>query len=95
MTILLDNVNVDTISSTVIGDGGPRIIFIRGDEFGTGSVRVLIAPPNDSLERFETLKDGQFAEDTDVHIDYLPSGTKIKVALLGSVDAENVYVEII
>ena len=95
MTVLFNNINADDTSIEIIGDGGPRIVFIRGDDFGGGNVRILVAPPNDSLERFETLKDGQFVEDTEVHIDYLPSGTKIKVSLVGSVGAENIYVEII
>ncbi len=95
MTILLDNVSVDTTSTKTLGDGGPKIVFIRADDFGGGVVRIFIAPPSDSLERFERLKDGQFACDAEVHIDYLPPATKIRVSLVASSGAENVYVEII
>jgi len=95
MTILFDNINSDDTSTEEIGQGGPVVIFIRADNFGGGVVRISIAPPSDPLNRFERLKDGQFACDAEVHIDYLPPGTKIRVSLVASTDAENVYVEIL
>lgn len=95
MTILFNNISSDDTSTAEIGQGGPVVIFIRADDFGGGVVRIFIAPPSDPLERFERLKDGQFACDAEVHIDYLPPGTKIRVSLVSSSGAENVYVEII
>lgn len=94
MSILLNNVNVDDTSETKISRGGPKIIFIRADDFGGGSVLVEVAPPNDPLSRFGTLKDGSFSQDSDVHIDYLPVGARIRVSLTGSTGASNVFVGI-
>ena len=96
MTILLNNVDVDTTTAgEKLGQGGPKIIFIRGDDFGGGELRIQLAPPSDPQNRFEDIRDGTFVQDAEVHIDYLPPGTNIRVVFEGSTGASNVFVEIL
>jgi len=94
MTILLNQVNVDTVSSEVfIGTGAPAVVFIRGDNYGGGTVTLSTAPPSDIFARFSSLNNGVFTENGDVQIDYLPVGTKLIATLAGSTGASNVFVE--
>tara|TARA_R110000772_G_C13310322_1_gene440407 strand:- start:15098 stop:15385 length:288 start_codon:yes stop_codon:yes gene_type:complete len=95
MTVLFDNISANATSSVVIGRGGPKIIFIRADSIGGGKLIIQVAPPSDTLGRFETLKDGSFVGSSDIHIDYLPTGTKIRAKLSGATGASNVFVEIL
>ncbi len=95
MTIFFNNISADDVSDETLGDGGPRIIFIRADNYGGGSIEIEIAPPSDPGKRFgDGLKDGEFFQDAEIHIDYLPAGTPIRVRLKGSSGASNVFVEI-
>ena len=96
MTILLDNVDVDTAPSTTFsGTGGSAIAFVRGDDFGGGTVTLSVKPPGDSGNRFEPLDSGTFTAGGQINIEYLPSGTKLKAALAGSTNPVNVFVEVV
>lgn len=96
MTILFDNISVDAISTAQFeGSGGSAIAFVRGDNFGGGTVTLSIKAPGDSLNRFEPLNNGTFTTDGEVNIEYLPSGTKVKAQFAGSTGASNVFVEVV
>ena len=95
MSILLDNVDVDTESSNpFIGTGAEVIVFIRGDDFGGGSVKLSIIPPGDNSVRPHDIDDGVFTSDNEFTIDYLPSGAQLNAELTGSSGASNVFVEV-
>ena len=92
--ILLDNVDVNSTSTTILGDGGPRVIFIRADDFGGGTVRFQTAPPGDIAIRFRDLFNSVTKEETEIKVDYLPPGTHFRVILSRTRNASNVFVEI-
>ena len=95
MTILLNNVDVNTTSAPFqLGDGGPRVIFIRADDFGMGTITISTAPPGDTAIRFRNLFNGATKQETEIRIDYLPPGTHIRVRLSRATNASNVFVEI-
>ena len=94
MTILFNNINSDDTSDDVIGQGGPKVIFIRADNFGGGAIQIKTAAPSDPTNRFTALNRGRFTTDADIQIDYLPAGTKIRVVLENSTGASNVFVEV-
>lgn len=96
MTILFNNVSTNSTSIEVLGDGGPRVVFVRADDFGSATVCIEIASPSDPDERFEPLQDGEFTTDGEVLIQYLPPGTKIKARISRSTsDTSNIFVEIL
>jgi len=94
--ILLDNVNANVTSSPFqFGKGGPAVIFIRADDFGMGTITISTAPPGDKAIRFRNLFNGITKQQTEIRIDYLPSGTHIRVRLSRATNPVNVFVEII
>ncbi len=94
MTILLDNVSVDTDGTPVKFNGGPGVIYVRGDNFGGGTVDIQIATGDDSALRFGVLADGSFTGEGTVKIDYLATGSRLKAVLSGSTGASNVFVAV-
>ena len=93
MTILLNNVDVNTVSTEKYkGDGSSAIAFVRGDDFGGGQVEISMSPTNDP--RFTGMNNGVFTQDDQVRIDYVPPGAEIRAELSGSTGASNVFVEI-
>ena len=95
MTILLDNVAVDTTSAVFDSKGGIAVVNIRGTDFGGGTVTIETASANDSLSRFLTLTDGSFTANASVKLDYLPLGTEVRAVLTGSTGADDVFVDIL
>ena len=94
MTVLLDNVDIDTVSTEeFVGSGGPAIVFIRADGYGGGTVTLSTAPPSDTFKRFSPMNNGEFTGDGEVQIDYLPADTRLIAELSGSTGASNVFVE--
>lgn len=92
VTILLDNVDADTISGSISPRGGSAVMNVRG-ELGGGSVVVQVASKNDALARYTTLANGTITEESSFRLEYLPSGMLLRVQLLGSTGATNVFVE--
>lgn len=98
MTILLNNVSVDTTSDTFESKGGTGVAIIRGDNYGGGTVTIEMASksdPNAPVFRFSTLPDGSVTADDTVKLDYMPVGTLIRAVLTGSSGANDVFVEIL
>ena len=96
MTILLNNVNANITSDPFkFGKGGPAVIFIRADDFGRGTITISTAPPGDTAIRFEELFNGATKQQTEIRIDYLPSGTHVRVRLSRATNPVNVFVEIV
>lgn len=94
MAILLDNVNVDTDGTPVTFRGGPGVIFVRGDNFGNGTITIEIATSDDPTTRFGVLEDGTFTGEATVKIDYLANGSQLKAVFTGSGGASNVFVSV-
>lgn len=95
MTILLDNVDVDTITpvnDAFISRGGAAVVFVRADDYGGGRTRVLSKPPNDP--RYAVMNNSTQTQDGEYQTDYLPVGTRIRGELFDSTGASNVHVEI-
>jgi len=93
MTKLLDNVNADETSDPVKFGGGSKVIVVRGDDFGGGTVNIEQRSSSDSGERFATISS------------FISNGTKIlasvtpglitRAVLTGATSPSNVFVELI
>lgn len=101
MTVLLDNVNVDTISDVYDGNGGPAVLVIHADDFGGG--KVFIETSRRGANKWITIKKPSTIEPPpDLGVDWddnieiaLPIGLELRVQLLGSTTASNVRVEVL
>lgn len=93
MTVLLNNVDVDTTSAEFKPSGGIAMAIIRGDSFGGGTVNIEIASTADN--RFATFPNASFTANGTIKLDYLPVGTIIRADFTGSTGASNVFVEIL
>jgi hypothetical protein len=95
MTVLLNEVDVDTTSSEFRSRGGPALVVVRGDSFGTGTVNIELATDADPQSRFALFPGGAFTANGSLTLDYLPVGTRIRADLTGSSAANDVFVEIL
>lgn len=96
MTILLNNVSVDTTSEEFESEGGGAIINIRADNFDGATLEIQTASTEDTLDRFATLPNGTFLVDASVKIDYLAQGVKLRVDLSGAGGStSNVFCDIL
>ncbi len=95
MTILLNEVDVDTTSSEFKSRGGPALAVIRGDNFGSGTVNIELATDADLQSRFDLFPGGAFTANGSLKLDYLPVGTRIRADFTGSTGANDVFVEIL
>lgn len=94
MTTLLNNVNADTTSAVFLFNGGSGTLFIRGDDFGGGTVALEVATTDDSFDRFIPLPNGVFTEGTTKTLDYLSHSTQFRAVLSGATDPVNIFVSI-
>ncbi len=90
---LLDNVDVDTTSSEVRFGGGSKVLIVRADNFGGGTVTLEGKSSNDSANRFASIQ--EFTEDGTVKIQSTGPSFVFRAVLSGSSGASNVYVELI
>lgn len=95
MTILLNEVDVDTTSSEFRSRGGPALAVIRGDNYGTGTVNIELATDADPQSRFALHPGGAFTANGSVKLDFLPVGTRIRADFTGSSGANDIFVEIL
>lgn len=95
MTVLLNEVDVDTTSSEFKSRGGPALAVIRGDNYGGGTVNIELATEADPQGRFDLFPGGAFTANGSFKLDYLPIGTIIRADFAGSTGANDVFVEII
>jgi len=96
MTILLNQVSVNTVSAEFISEGGSAIINVRADDFDGAMVEIKMASEGDSLDRFVTLPDGTFTDSSSVKINYLAQGVKVLAELSGSGGStSNVFCDIL
>lgn len=95
MTVLLDEVDVDTTSSEFKSRGGPALVVIRGDNYGGGTVNIELATESDPQNRFDLFPGGAFTGNGSVKLDYLPIGTRIRANFTSSTGANDVFVEIL
>ena len=93
--ILVDNVDVDTISETFVSFGGSFYVTIRATEFGGARVELQVASDNDELERWATLPNGTFEAATTKKLDYLCVGSKLRVVVSNTtIASDNIFVDI-
>lgn len=98
MTILLNNVSANTESDVFVSKGGPGLLIVRGDNYGTGTVTFEINSTNDSITppRFTLFTGASFTADGNLAIPHLPVGTQFRAVLAGATGAEdNVYAELL
>lgn len=95
MTILLNEVNVDTTSDEFRSRGGPALVVIRGDNYGTGAVNIELATNADPQSRFALFPGGAFTANGSLDLGFLPVGTLLRADLTGSTGANDVFVEIL
>lgn len=93
MTVLLDNVNTNTTSSEVEFGGGSRVIVVRGDDFGGGTVDIEVRSNNDS--RFLAVEDASFTADGDKILDSTVPGLTFRARFFDATSPVNVFVELI
>ena len=93
MIILLDNVNADTISDEEPFLGGSRVIIVRGDDFGGGTVDIEVRSNNDS--RFLAIEDASFTADGNKIVDCTIPGLTFRAVLSGATSPVNVFAELI
>ena len=92
MTILLNDVDEDTVGEIIQFNGGPGVLFVRGDDFGGGQVIVEAATVEDKLQRFSTLPNATFTSDTTKTLDYLTHSIEVRASLVGATNPVNVFV---
>lgn len=97
MTILLNNVNADTTSSTFRSAGGAAIAIIRGDDFTGVTVAIQAASASDpnSTTRWMTLMNGSFTGEATFNMTYLPAGLLLRATVSGANAGDNIFVEIL
>jgi len=93
--ILLNNVNVDTTSGPLKTDGGNKVIVVRGDDFGGGTVEIQVKSNNDSENRFLTLDNGSFTVDGTLLLSATKSGLTYRAVLSGATSPVNIFAELV
>lgn len=100
MTVLLNNVNVDTTSTTIRGEGGTAYIEVTADNFGGGAVYIETSRVN--ANKWVTVKrpstgipppDLAISFNT-VELVELSSDFELRLRLAGSSGASNVRGEV-
>lgn len=101
MTVLLDNVSVDTTSSIIKGIGGVVTLVITADDFGGGYLYIEYSRSGSGMWIIETLPTVTLPP-PDFQVNYnkilsieLPIGIEMRVRLAGSAGASNVRVEVL
>lgn len=96
MTILLNNVNTDQTSAEFESRGGSAIVNVRADNFDGATLGIQMASDQDPLDRFITLLNGSFTDNSSIKMDYLPQGVKLRVNLTGAGgSASNIFCDIL
>ena len=95
MTVLLNEVDVDTTSDEFRSRGGPALVVIRGDNYGGGTVNIELATDADSQSRFALFPGGAFTANGSLELGFLPVGTRLQADFTGSSGANDVFVEIL
>lgn len=95
MTVLLNEVNVDTTSDEFRSRGGPALVVIRGDNYGAGTVNIELATDADPQIRFALFPGGAFTANGSLDLNFLPVGTRVRADFTGSTGANDVFVEIL
>lgn len=93
--ILLNNVNVDTIGDPEPTDGGKRVLIVRADSFGDGTVKIEAKSNNDPSGRFLAVPDASFTSGDTKILDGAKSGMTYRAVLSGSSGASNVFAELV
>lgn len=88
MTVLLDNVSVDTEGPFIAGEGSERQILVTADDFGTGSVKFQLSRTvTDSPVAFATDLNGTVLDinsNRAVNIGPIPVGLQLRAKLSGT-----------
>jgi len=96
MTILLNNVSTDVISSTFRPLGGSFVFLLAATSFGTATVNFQVAAPSDSPPRWITLDNGSFTASASQKIEYLPNGILFRAEVTGANGGtDSIFLEII
>lgn len=96
MAVLLDNVNVDTNGSPYKPEGNQRVLIVRAESYGGGTVEFQLRENGSdayfTTDGWHTLVNGTFTADAEVEIDHLPDGCEVRAILTGSALADKVRV---
>lgn len=95
MTVLLNNVNANVTSNPDPTDGGKRVIVVRADNFGGGTVEIQGKSNNDPNARFLLIPGASFTSGDTKILDGAKSGMTYRAVLSGSSGASNVFVELV
>jgi hypothetical protein len=95
MTVLLNNVDVDTDSVVLTSQGGPLYLNVRGDDYGGGTVTVEVRSMNDPDARWNAVLNATFTADFSGPRGNVPPGVQLRATLTGSTGASNVFAEVI
>lgn len=83
--VLFKNQDDDAVSEPVNLNGGPIIVTIRADDFGSAIITLESASIlDDEPLRFEPLTNGTFTASDDVKIDYLSQSNLLRARISGS-----------
>ena len=101
MTVLLDNVSVDTVSQSYRGNGGPVYIEVYADSFGGG--RVVFETSRVGADKWVYVyQPSSSSPPPALQINYndvisieLPVGFELRASLIESFGASNVRVEVL
>ena len=95
MTVILNNVSVDTEGGAENGNGGPRVFLITATDFGGGTVTIQTAEMIDTPIWVDVDESGTplaVTENRSVKIDFLAVGMQFRAVLEGSTGADKVKV---
>ncbi|MGR3179846.1 MAG: hypothetical protein ACUZ8E_17540 [Candidatus Anammoxibacter sp.] len=95
MTVLLDNVSIDTNSPAQDGDGKERVFLITATSFGSGSVTIQTSEKITTPIWVDADEGGTplaITVNRSVKLDPLPSGMQFRAVLQDSTGASNVKV---
>lgn len=100
MTILLNNVSTDVTdppaADILVSRGGPAVINIRADDFGTATVEIQTKSSNDSLNRYATLPNGTHTAETSFKLDFLPIGVSVRAIVTNTNgSSDNIFADIL
>ena len=96
MTVLLNNVDVDTDSSVFLPSGGPAMLIVRATTWGSGTVNFQIDSTNDPSVRWTLFSaTATFTANGNLDIPRLPRGCRVRAEFTGSSGANDVFVDLI
>jgi len=97
MTILFNNIDANATSLEFTFNGGSRVLNIRGDDFGGGTVVLQMASSSDpsNPNRFVDIENASFTANGSVIVENTKIGLIYRAVFSGATNPDNVFTDMV